>query len=176
MTTSNPNLILVGFMGTGKTSTGLICAQRLNRPFLDMDDELVRRAGKSIPRIFAEDGEPAFRAMEHDLVKELASESGRVIAPGGGIVLNPANIQAFATTGTVICLTATPEWILRRVGNDTNRPLLQVDDKLAKIRELLAARKPLYDAIPLQIDTDGLTPAGAADLVIDQFLKLHPPA
>lgn len=163
------NLILVGFMGTGKTSTGKICAERLGRPFLDLDDELVRRAGRDIPRIFAEDGEAAFRAMERDLVRELAGKSGLVIAPGGGIVLNPDNIRDFEATGMVICLTASPEWILRRVGADTNRPLLQVEDKLGKIRDLLGKRKPLYDAIHHQIDTDGLTPAEVASLALSMY-------
>jgi shikimate kinase len=171
LSTKQKNLILVGFMGTGKTSTGKVCAERLGRPFVDMDDELVRRAGKTIPEIFAQDGEPAFRAMEYALVKELAEEEGRVIAPGGGIVLNPDNVKAFAATGVVICLTASPEWILRRIGDDTNRPLLQTGDKLERIRELLEARKALYDAIPLHVDTDGLSPAAAAEVVLEMFAR-----
>lgn len=163
------NLILVGFMGTGKTSTGKICAERLGRTFLDMDDELVRRAGKTIPEIFAGEGEAAFRAMERSLVQELAQRQDLVIAPGGGIVLNPENLRDFEATGTVICLTASPEWILKRVGSDTNRPLLQVEDKLGKIRDLLEKRKPLYDAIPRQLDTDGQTPAEVAERVLAVF-------
>ncbi len=152
------NLILVGFMGTGKTSTGRALASRLGREFVDMDQLIEDREGRTIPEIFAASGEPHFRALERALVRELAARRALVIAPGGGIVLNPDNIRDFAATGRVFCLRASPEWILKRVGHDTHRPLLQTDDKLGRIRDLLAKRQPLYDAIPDQIETDGKTP------------------
>lgn len=163
------NLILVGFMGTGKTVTGKVLAERLGRAFVDMDGVIEAREGRSIPRIFSESGEPHFRELERALVQELAAQQNLVIAPGGGIVLNPDNIRDFSATGRVICLRASPEWILKRVGHDTNRPLLQTDDKLGRIRELLAKRQALYDAIPLQIDTDGKTPAEVADEIFGEL-------
>lgn len=160
------NLILVGFMGTGKTSTGRALAARLGREFIDMDALIELREGRSIPEIFAASGEPYFRALERALVRELAARRGLVIAPGGGIVLNPDNIRDFAATGRVYCLRASPEMILKRVGSDTNRPLLQTDDKLGRIRDLLAKRQPLYDAIPLQIETDSKTPEAVAEEIL----------
>lgn len=166
-TLGDANVILVGFMGTGKTSTGRALAARLGREFIDMDALIEQREGRSIPEIFAASGEPYFRALERALVRELAARRALVIAPGGGIVLNPDNIRDFAVTGRVFCLRASPEMILKRVGSDTSRPLLQTDDKLGRIRDLLAKRQPLYDAIPLQIETDGKTPEAVADEILD---------
>lgn len=150
------NIVLVGFMGTGKTSVGKGLARRLGLEFLDMDKVIVERQNKSIQQIFAENGEPFFRMLEKNLAKELSAQKGRVIATGGGIVLNPDNIKAFSGTGLVVCLTATPEAILKRVERDTTRPLLATGDKMTKITELLNARKHLYDAIPVRIDTSAL--------------------
>ncbi len=158
-------------MGTGKTSTGRALAERLGRKFVDMDAMIEERERRSIPTIFAENGEVYFRKLERALVQELAECNELVIAPGGGIVLNPDNIRDFSRTGLVVCLRASPEQILRRVGNDANRPLLHGGDKLLKIRDLLAKRQSLYDAIPAQIETDGLTPAQVADLILK---KLRP--
>ena len=163
------NIILVGFMGTGKTSTGRVVASRLGRDFVDMDDLIEQREKRSVPDIFAQSGEPHFRGLERALASELASRTNLVIAPGGGIVLNPANISDFEKTGMVFCLRARPETILARVGHETHRPLLQGGDKLQKIRDLLAKRKTLYDAIPLQVDTDGLTAGQVADRVIEMY-------
>ncbi|HMP75963.1 MAG TPA: shikimate kinase [Kiritimatiellia bacterium] len=171
-TINNPaaNIILVGFMGTGKSVTGRALAVRLGREFLDMDTLIENREGRTIPEIFAASGEPHFRSLERALVRELAAKQNLVVAPGGGIVLNPDNIRDFAATGHVVCLRASPEMILSRVGHDTNRPLLQTDDKLGRIRELLAKRQALYDAIPLQVETDGKS----ADQVADEILALLP--
>jgi len=164
---SSGNIILVGFMGTGKTTIGRALADRLKRAFIDMDVELEARAGKPIPRIFAEDGEAVFRRMERDLVVELAGRpvrhslggggSNLVIAAGGGIVLNPDNIRDFSATGRVICLQAAPDEILRRVAGSSHRPLLEQGAKDERIRNLLRQRQPLYDAIAIRVDTTGQT-------------------
>jgi shikimate kinase len=156
------NIILVGFMGTGKTTLGRALADRLKRDFVDMDVELETRAGKPIPRIFDEDGEPVFRRMERDLAVELSRRSNLVIAAGGGIVLNPDNIRDFGATGQVICLKAAPDEILRRVSGFSHRPLLEQGDKGERIRKLLVVRQPFYDAIPCQVDTTGKTVAEVA--------------
>jgi shikimate kinase len=163
---SRPNIVLMGFMGTGKTRVGRILAERRGMRFVDMDDLIVERKGRSIPDIFAVDGEAHFRGIERLLVRELAAGAGYVIATGGGIVLNPDNVADFARSGLVVCLSATPEAILARVEHDTNRPLLTGPDKMERIRNLLSARMPRYRAIPNQVDTTGLTPDEVADAVL----------
>lgn len=163
---SIPNLVLTGFMGTGKTSVGRMVAERLDRPFVDLDDVIVARAGKPIPRIFAEDGEPAFRALEAAVCAEMREAAGLVVAAGGGAVVDPANREALAAGGLVICLEAAAEAILARVGGDGGRPLLAGGDPLMRIRELLAQRAGAYAAHPLRLDTTGLTPAAAAERVL----------
>lgn len=154
----DPNIVLVGFMGTGKTAVGKRLAERLDMSFVDMDDIIKEREEKSISLIFSENGEQRFRSLERDLVRELSGQTGLIIATGGGIVLDPANISDYARTGLVVCLSATPEVILERVAGDANRPLLAGDreDKMKKILNLLESRRPLYDAIPCRIDTTEL--------------------
>lgn len=159
-------------MGTGKSSAGRIVAEQLGMTFFDMDEEIVRREGVTIPEIFRDRGEPAFRALERSMVQELAAQSNLVVSTGGGIVLDPDNIRDFSATGVVICLQAKPETVLNRVEHDTNRPLLQGGDKLQKISELLAKRQPLYDALEHQIPTEGHTPADTAREVIALCKKL----
>ncbi len=152
----NKNIILVGFMGTGKTVTGRVLAEQTGLELVDMDSIIEERAGRAISDIFATDGEPAFRAMERALVQELSKRDGLIISTGGGIVLNPDNIADFEKTGLVVCLKATPETVFQRLEKDASRPLL-AGDKKAQIASILETRKPLYDAIAHGIDTDGLT-------------------
>jgi shikimate kinase len=159
------NIVLVGFMGTGKTSVGKRLAEQLDMRFVDMDDVIEEREGKSIPRIFAEDGEPHFRSLERAVVRDLAARHGLVVATGGGIVLNADNISDYERTGIVVCLTATPDTILERVAKETQRPLLAGDGKMQKILDLLAARRRLYAGIRLQVDTTLMTVDQVADTV-----------
>lgn len=160
------NIVLVGFMGTGKTSVGKLLAVRCGMTFVDMDAVIQQRADKAIPRIFTEDGEPRFRQMERALVQELSTGSGHVIAAGGGVVLNPDNMADFSRTGLVVCLLASPEMIMKRTESDTERPLLAGEDKMNKIVSLLESRKKFYDSIPHRIDTTGLSVEEVADKVI----------
>lgn len=162
------NIVLVGFMGTGKTTVGERLAQRTGMPLLDMDSLIEKRAGKSINEIFSEDGEPHFRYLERELVRELAASSGHVISSGGGIVLNPENIADFEKTGLVVCLLASAETILDRVRHDTTRPLL-AGDKEARIVHLLEIRRPLYEAITHKINTDGLDPEAITASIIQLY-------
>ncbi len=153
------NLILTGFMGTGKTTVGRAVAQRLNLPFVDMDVEIETRAAKSVPRIFAEDGEATFRAMEAALCEELGKQGGRVIATGGGALVDPNNRAVLTRSGTIVCLTCDVEEIVRRLdgGDNSDRPLLDTADPHAEIRRLLEVRREAYAAIPWRIDTTGLS-------------------
>lgn len=153
-------------MGTGKTTVGKILAEQLRKKFVDMDSELEERTGKSIARIFAEDGEPYFRNMERQLARELAAAKNQVIAAGGGIVLDPDNVRDFSRTGKVICLFAAEEEILRRVSSSTARPLLEKSDKLQNIKNLMEQRRGLYESIPNRINTSGLAPREVAEEVM----------
>ena len=170
---SNPqfhrNIVLMGFMGTGKSTVGKSLAAQLNLTFLDMDSLIEERAGKPIPRIFAEDGEARFRAMERELTQELSQQLGLVIACGGGVVLNPDNIRDYSQTGTVFCLTATPEVIFERTSKDRNRPLLEEQDRMKRIVELLAKRQSLYASIPEQVDTTKGTPEQIVQFILSRL-------
>ncbi|RLC62046.1 MAG: 3-dehydroquinate synthase, partial [Chloroflexota bacterium] len=150
------NIVVTGFMGTGKTAVGREVARRLGRPFVDMDAEIEARAGKPIPRIFTEDGEAAFRRMEAALCEELSAQNGLVIATGGGALVDPTNRALMMGSSTVVCLTCDVDEILRRVSDNLDRPLLNVADPRAEIVRLLEARREAYAAIPWQIDTTGL--------------------
>lgn len=156
-------------MGTGKTSVGKLVASRMKMKFIDMDDVIEQRRCETIPQIFERYGEKFFRELEHELVIELSKTHGLVISTGGGIVLNQANIQIFSQTGVVICLQAEPETVLQRVGNDHHRPLLASPDRLMRIKELLEKRRPYYNAIPYQIDTNHLTVEEVAEKVISIY-------
>ncbi len=168
------NIVLVGFMGTGKTTIGRLLAEQTGMPLLDMDTLIEERTEKSINDIFAQDGEPHFRALEREMVQELASQSGQIISTGGGIVLNPDNIADFEKTGLVVCLLADAETVLDRVRHDDTRPLL-AGDKETKILELLQSRKPLYESITHKIDTSGRpSPKPTAQEIIDLYESNNP--
>ena len=169
---ADPNIILVGFMGTGKTAVANILARKTNMPLIDTDAVIEERAAKPISSIFAEDGEPAFRVLENQVAAELAQPSGSIISTGGGIVKNPDNIKLLGRGGLVFCLQASVDEILRRVEGDTTRPLLQTTDRRGKVEALLAERAPLYASIPLQINTDGHTAEQVADEILERY-NLH---
>jgi shikimate kinase len=151
------NIVLFGFMGTGKTSVGRKLASSLGMKFIDMDQIIEEREKRSIKDIFAADGEPYFRKLERALVEELAQRRGLVIGTGGGVVLNADNVRDFAATGLCVCLSAAPEVILKRLEKDGSRPLLAEGDKLQKIKGILESRRQLYAKVPVQVDTTGLS-------------------
>ncbi|MBN1584535.1 MAG: bifunctional shikimate kinase/3-dehydroquinate synthase, partial [Anaerolineae bacterium] len=161
------NVILTGFMGTGKSSVGQAVARRLGRPFVDMDVEIEKRAGKAISRIFGEDGEPAFRRIEAQLVRELSEQTDLVIATGGGALVDATNRQRMICSGPVFCLGCEIDQILARLAQAQDRPLLDVADRRAEIERLLEARREAYAAIPRQIDTTNLS----IDAVVSQVIE-----
>lgn len=165
---THKNIVLFGFMGTGKTRIGKEVAHKLAMTFVDMDDMIVGRAGKSISEIFDDDGENHFRALERQVVVDLSKQTGLVIATGGGVIKNSENVADLGRNGLEICLTATPEVILSRVEHDTNRPLLNTGDKLVTIRSLLDSRQHLYDSLPNQIDTSDMT----VDQVVNKIISM----
>ncbi|MCA9919652.1 MAG: shikimate kinase [Anaerolineales bacterium] len=159
------NIILTGFMGTGKSTVGKLLAQRLQRPFTDTDALIVQRDGRSIAQIFAEDGELFFRDLERAVALELAQQQALVIATGGRLMLDEDNAEALEASGQVFCLTADPQTILDRIKEDAERPLLNVPNPAERIAQLLEIRRELYGRFP-QISTEGKTAVQVADEII----------
>ena len=147
------NIILTGFMGTGKTQVGRRLAKRLEWRFVDTDLLIEQELDTSIRQLFAEKGEAYFRKQERRVIARVCQAQRCVIATGGGAIVDPVNAQQLQNSGLLICLTATPEVILARVRGNTDRPLLQADDPLATIRSLLARRSDAYARAQLTIDT-----------------------
>jgi shikimate kinase len=147
------NIILTGFMGVGKTSVGMRLAKDLSFTFVDTDELIEVDQKITITGIFSAFGEPYFRDVETRIVKQVLENEGQVVATGGGAVIRDENRKAFKENGVTICLTAHPESIYARIRHETHRPLLQVPDPVARIRELLAAREQFYRQADFIIDT-----------------------
>jgi shikimate kinase len=163
------NLALIGFMGTGKSSVGRLVADVLHFTFLDTDDVIVGRAGKPITDIFKEEGEAGFRERERKLVEELARRNRTVIATGGGLPAQGANLESLKTHALVVCLWASADKIWERVRTQTHRPLLNEADPLAKIRQLLSAREAYYKQADVLLNTEMRSLREVAQQVIHQF-------
>lgn len=161
------NIVLTGFMGTGKTYTGRALARSLGIKFVDTDVLIEKEAGITIPDIFEKFGEPHFRGLEREIVKRVSQENGAVIAVGGGAIVNPDNLADLKKKGVIICLKASPEVILSRVERNSDRPLLQVEDRIGKITELLEKRAPYYEKADFTVDTDGKTPEQVAEEILE---------
>jgi shikimate kinase / 3-dehydroquinate synthase len=160
-----PNVVLIGFMGTGKTAIGEAAAARLGYSFVDTDAVIEAQAGRSISRIFAEDGEPAFRRLEAQVVTAVAAQGGSVIATGGGVPLSQENMRQLRRNGLVVALHAEPEAILARLGAGVDRPLLGADPE-GNVRRLLKERAAVYGAADIVIETSSLPVEAAVDRVV----------
>lgn len=165
------NIILVGFMATGKTHVGRRLSRLTGWPLRDADDEIVRRTGCSIGEIFARDGETAFRTLEGQVIADLCSGSQRVISAGGGAFVQPANREVMLRSGLVFCLTAAPETIYARIQKEADRdapvrPLLAGTDPLQRIRDLLQTRAEAYSQAHHSIPTDTLTVEDVAERIL----------
>lgn len=147
------NIVLIGFMGTGKTAAGRRLAQRLRREFVDTDAEIEKVTGKTVAQIFARDGAVRFRSEEALLAKKLAGRRGLVVSTGGGMVLNPENVRLFKENGILIALTADPEVIMGRVKSKKSRPLLAKGDLREVVEGLLKEREGVYDVAEFTVDT-----------------------
>lgn len=146
-TNNTGNIFLVGLMGAGKSTIGRQLARELGKQFRDSDSEIEKRTGVSIDVIFDIEGEQGFRRRETRMLKELVEERGIVLATGGGAVLASENRQLLRDNGWIIYLKASAEHLAGRVKLDRRRPLLQTGDKLAKIRELMTQREPVYQQL-----------------------------
>ena len=165
------NVALIGFMGVGKTAVGKVLAKKLKREFVELDSLIEQKAGKSIPEIFEQDGEIAFRELEIEVTKAVAREKHLVIACGGGVVLNKINIDRLREESRIVCLTASPKVILERVsGEPWGRPLLKVDNPYLAIQGLLRFREPFYEiATDIKIDTSKLDIDSVAEQIISRL-------
>lgn len=163
-------LVLIGFMGTGKSSAGRAIAQKLRLPRFDTDEIVVTKVGRSISEIFEQFGEARFREAEAEALRELNGDSESVIVTGGGIVTREENLCELRRLGIIVNLYAREEVIFERVSRRPNRPLLRTANPRATITQLLAARAPLYrTAADAQIDTSDLTQREIVDLIIRQW-------
>ncbi len=165
------SIVLIGFMGTGKTTVGKALAKRLGKDFVELDRLIEQRAGKPIPRIFDESGETGFRELEITVARETAGRLNSVIACGGGIVLNQINIDRLRQEGVIVYLTASPEVILKRVSGDAaERPLLRVADPAQTITELLKFRQPFYErAAEITVNTSKMDIAGVVGQIVSRL-------
>lgn len=153
------NIVLVGFMGSGKSTIGRNLNKNLGYELIDTDHVIEEQTGKSIPEIFADDGEDAFRSLETQLLENLIAQNTNhhIISTGGGMVCRPENLPLLRRLGFVVWLSCTPEVIFERTSRNSNRPLLQCDDPMQTIVNLLEERSPLYEeASHLLISTSGL--------------------
>ncbi len=173
-------LTLIGYRATGKTTLARLLAGRLRWQWADSDDEIERRAGKSIAEIFAEDGEPAFRDLEAAAIADLCRRDRLVLATGGGAPLRPESRRAMRAAGKVVWLRAAPAAILARIENDAlsaaRRPPLSDSGPLQEIMQLLEARTPIYEeAADLIFDTDARRPDELAEEIM-AYISVPPPS
>lgn len=162
-----PLVVLTGFMGTGKSTTGAALADALGVDFVDTDAEIESAHGP-IPEIFAAQGEDHFRALEREVITSVALRTSGVIATGGGLILDPENRRTLTATCRIFTLTAAPEQIIERVGTGADRPLLAGPDPATRIGELLSERKEIYDLFET-VRTDGQTPEAVANELVNRL-------
>ena len=165
------NLVLIGFMGTGKTSLGKMLANKLGCAFVDLDRKIETDNGMSIPDIFKTYGEPHFRKLERNAVEEVAQRRGIVIATGGGTVKDPRNVELLKAGGIMICLTTSVDEIFNRTAVQGERPVLDGrhqdhGDRRAAIEKLLDERKQFYDQADYKLDTTDWSPLKLVDDII----------
>ncbi|WP_287586219.1 shikimate kinase [Candidatus Borrarchaeum sp.] len=165
------NLVIIGFMATGKTSVAQALASKLGKEYVSTDDLIVKKANKYIPKIFEDDGEIKFRELEIEIVKTVSEMDDIVVDCGGGVVLNWINVVRLKEKGIIVLLTASVERILERSSSSTERPLLNVQNTREKIVALLKFREPFYEkAADVIIDTNNLSIDNIVAQILD-FLK-----
>ncbi len=167
------NIVLVGFMGSGKSSIGRLVASRLRFQFIDTDRMIVDRAQAEIPELFAQHGEAGFRDLEASAIESLAPLNRSVIATGGGAILRERNRALLRDLGLVVALTATEETIFERISRNTRRPLLQTENPRETISRMMDARRPFYEeAAQFSVDTTNLSHAEAAEAIVGEARRV----
>ncbi|GAB6072554.1 shikimate kinase [Venenivibrio stagnispumantis] len=150
------NIFLIGFMGSGKSTIGRLLAEKLNMKFIDIDKEIEKKEGKSIKDIFKEKGESYFRELERKEIELFSEKSGYVVSTGGGLGANKDNMEKMKKNGIVIWLDVSLEEVLKRCGNDKNRPLLQLP--FEELKKLYEERKKIYSLADIHINVNSKTP------------------
>ncbi len=163
------NIILCGFMATGKSSVGKRLSEIVGYDFLDMDAAIEAEEGMSIPQIFSIRGEPAFRALESRMVERIAGQSRCVVATGGGTIVNPRNLEALKRSSVVINLTADIDTLLQRIGSGEDRPMLWEGDRIERIRTLMEQRAPAYAQADIILNTSSLSIDEVAQRIVDRL-------
>ena len=168
------NIVLIGFMGTGKTSTGKLLASRLGYAFVDLDHRIEAENHMTIQEMFAQHGEAYFRSCETTMVKKMAARQQLVISTGGGTVKNPANMEMLRKNGIIVSLTADVDTILQRTGRRGTRPVLDQQDqgnRRQAVVELLTERRALYEQADYILDTSRLSPLQVAEAIVRLLKK-----
>lgn len=166
------NIVLVGFMGTGKTTVGKLLAKDLSLPFIDTDFCIERNTAMTVSEIFENQGEKYFRELEKKLIKEISEGEGCVVAAGGGAVIFKENVENFQKNGLIVALTADIDTILARTSSEKSRPLLLAS--MESVAKLYQERYPIYQgAADLIIDTSILRPEEVRDLILQSLVIGH---
>ena len=162
------NIVLIGFMGTGKSSIGTRLAQKMNMRFIDMDKEIEQVCGMSIAEMFKRYGEVRFRSEETLMAKKVGQDQDLVVATGGGAVIKPENIAALRENGIFVCLDASPADIYARVNRKKGtRPLLKKNASIEEIAQMVEEREPFYACADIRIDTTGKNP----ELIVNEIIE-----
>jgi len=167
------NIVLIGFMGAGKTRVSSQLAKILKRPWISTDEGIEKQEKRSVSQIFQESGETYFRRLEKDIVREIAQKQNLILDCGGGVVLQPENLANLKKTGILFYLSASPETLYERIKHETHRPLLQGPDPLPEIRKLLEQRKVFYEQSDYTITTDHRSVDEIVQEVLTQILLLQ---
>lgn len=163
------NIVLTGFMGTGKTVVGKELSRLLGIKIIDIDNEIEKAEGITINEIFKIYGESKFRDIETEMIRKISQKNNIIISTGGGAVLREENMKLLRENGIIVCLLAEPETIFERTKNNTDRPLLKVSDPLKKIKELLEYRMPFYKKADIIINTESKTPLQIAEEILGKL-------
>jgi shikimate kinase len=173
MTRRGQSIVLIGFMGAGKSSAGRALAFKTGLPRFDTDEMISKRFSLPVAEIFAHFGEQKFRDAETETLKQLAGRAPAVIVTGGGIVLRPENVKMLHDLGTVVSLEADEETLFQRISRRPTRPLLQTENPRATMMELLRVREPLYrDTADVRLDTSLLAHDELADAILQKLGKM----
>lgn len=168
------NIVLTGFMGTGKSAVGAELARLTGMRLIDLDAEIERHEGMSIAELFKGKGEAAFRDIESAAIMRITAEANNaVLSTGGGAVMRDANFETLRKWGKVVCLMASPQTVYDRTRHSTHRPLLQNDDPMGSITTLMASRRPRYEQADITVRTDSIGPLEVAQEIIRRTLWKH---